>query len=591
MIDKNIPDKELENSKEDISEGSQPSGENKTAKYETENSTVFSKRVYNEKKPVRKGETKRILTVVVACVLCVAIGLSVFAVVKFLPEEQETASGNSSVLTNSIEVLKYDELVKNSTAKINGKEKTVSSNIKSFSINNYYESYTFSPYYVKSAGATVSSAASSDPSKPEYDVMWQINGIDSNLTLSATIAAHIKNCLNITASREMPNTYPTLEEYYAAYGIDSENATRGVVVEFNDGTEDMVILVGDRIPTGNGNYVTVSGDEKVYVVGEETVKYYDYLPIDFADKTMVGTMLKTDSNKKYYDDQDELVYYDYIKLSGELIGDKPVTFTISKSPSAEFLPYFMSSPYNRPANKEFIAEIISFASTGLKADSLLTYKATDTSIKNCQLDKPKCVIEFKAGDYKFKIIVGGVIQEDSTSLPVMIEGKQQIFYVDQSVFDFIPSDLENMFGTDVVMENIYTLNALEYTDSNGVHRFNIIHTPIKGETDAYTTKIKKGGTEYDTVSFKNLYQRVLYLSLLDFDTEAKKGDLVLKVRFVHKNYKDTVLEITECAESQYHYLVFVDGNVYGKVLKTSVNEITRYLDIYINGGIVPETTI
>lgn len=591
MINKNSSNNELDVTTETVNGETQPSVEATPKKYDTENSTVFQKRVYNEKKPVKKGDTKRIVTVVVACVLCVAIGVSIFSVIKFLPENTDASSELTSLPSTTVDVLSYDKLVKNSTAKVNGKNETVSSNIKSFSINNYYESYTFSPYYVKSSSSTASSNISSTTDKPKYNAMWQINGIDSNLTLSTSIESHMKNCLNIVATRAMENTYSTLEEYYKTYGIDRENFTRGVVVEFNDGTEDMVILVGDRIPTGGGNYVTVSGDEKVYVVSDSIIQYYDYLPIDFADKTMVGSLLKDDKSSKYFNEQDELMYFDYIKLSGELMGGKTVSFKISDSPSSEFMPYLMSSPYTRPANDEFISKIIALASGGLKADSLLTFKATDKNIKNCQLDKPKCVIEFKAGSYKFKLIVGGIIQEGSTSLPVVVEGKQQIFYVDKSVFDFVPADIKEMFGVNIVMENIYTLKGLEYTYSKGTHRFDIIHTPITGETDMYTTKIKKGSTEYDTVSFKNLYQRVLAMSLLDFDTDVKKGAQVLKIRFIHKAYKDIVLEVTECAESQYHYYVYVDGVVYGKVLKTSAQEIITNLDLYVSGELVPETKI
>lgn len=591
MIDKNSSNNELDVTTETANNETQQSVESTPKKYDTENSTVFQKRVYNEKKPVKKGDTKRIVTVIVACVLCVAIGVSIFSVIKFLPKNTDVNSELSSLPSTTVDVLSYDKLVKNSTAKVNGKNETVSSNIKSFSINNYYEAYTFSPYYVKSSSSTASSNTSSTTDKPKYDAMWQIKGVDSNLTLSTSIEAHMKNCLNIVATRAMENTYPTLEEYYKAYGIDKENFTRGVVVEFNDGTEDMVILVGDRIPTGSGNYVTVSGDEKVYVVSDSIIKYYDYLPIDFADKTMVGSLLKNDKSSKYFNEQDELVYFDYVKLSGELVGNKTISFKISDGPSAESMPYFMSSPYTRPANDEFISKIIALASGGLKADSLLTFKATDKNIKSCQLDKPKCVIEFKAGSYKFKLIVGGIIQEGSTNLPVMVEGKQQIFYVDKSVFDFIPSEIKEMFGVNIVMESIYSLKGMEYTYSKGTHRFDVIHTPIAGETDMYTTKIKKGSSEYDTVSFKNLYQRVLSLSLIDFDTSAKKGAVVLKIRFIHKAYSDTVLELTECAESQYHYYVYVNGTIYGKVLKTSVEDIIKNLDLYLNGELVPEPKI
>lgn len=570
----------------------QPSAETEAKKFDTENSTIFAKRVYKDKKKVKRGELKRILTVVTACVLCIVIGLSALLVVKLLPEEETTLPPNSNIEINSIPVLSYDDLVKSSTVTIDGKEQTVASNIKSFSMNNYYESFSFSPYYVKNESASSSSSQTSSQSSPAYSVNWQLNGIDKELTRSATIAAHIKRCLNITALQEMPNTYSTLEEYYKVYGLSSEDATRGVVVQFNDGTEDMVILVGSQVPTGDGNYVTVSGNEKVYVVSDSIIQYFDWLPVDFAEKTMIEKMTETSENKKYFNDSGELAYYDYIKLSGEIVGNRNIKFVISDSPSAEFMPYWMSVPYNRPANNTFISELISFASGGLSADTLLTYKATQKNIEACQLDKPKCVIEYKAGGYKFKLIVGGIIQEEGTKLPVMIEGKPQIFYIDKESFDFIPTNIKQMFGTDVVLENIYTLKALEFTDAQGTYRFDITHTPVKGETDVFDTAVTSNGVEYDSLSFKYLYERVLGLSLLDFKTEAQKTEVLLKVQFIHKNYdKNTVLEVTASPDDMYHYLVWVDGKVYGEVLKSTVDDALHYLHVYLDGGEVPPTKI
>ncbi len=63
-------------------------------------------------------------------------------------------------------------------------------------------------------------------------------------------------------------------------------------MEFNDGTKTLEIRVGKQIATGDGNYLTVSGDDTVYIVSSDYISNYDYLPVNFADKTMVEKIEK-----------------------------------------------------------------------------------------------------------------------------------------------------------------------------------------------------------------------------------------------------------------------------------------------------------
>ena len=166
----------------------------------------------------------------------------------------------------------------------------------------------------------------------------------------------------------------------------------------------------------------------------------------------------------------------------------------------------------------------------------------------------------------------------------MVEGKTQIFYIDQVKFNFITNDIEKMFGTDLVMEDIYTIKAIEFTDSTGKHRFDIKHTPLDEKEDTFTTTITNNGVETNTQSFKYLYQRVLLLSLLDFETKAEKTDVILRVRFIRADTsKDKVLELTASPNDPYHYLAWVDGQVMGEVLKTTADDISESLAKYLKG--------
>lgn len=556
----------------------------------TAQSTIFQKHIYEDKKPVKNGNKRRIITCVIAVALCAAIAGSAFLVRELIPNDEGTVSMNSSTVDFSIKLLDYNDIVKPAVIELNGEQVEVDNNIKGVSIYNYYENYSFAPYYEPAAedeeDDDSSDSSSSEEKSYPYDTKWQVNGIDRSLTLSSSISSHIKSCLTVTAIREMENTFDNLEEYYAYYGLD--DSTRGFTVEFTDGTEDLVIIVGDQLPSKDANYVTVSGDEKVYAVSSEFIKNYDYLPVDFADMTTVDAIEQNDSNKAYFNEAGDLARFDYITLSGRIFGDKPLRFEMSEGPSADFMPYMMMIPYRRPADETFIESVLSFANNGLDASRLYTFNATEENKKACALDDPACVIELKAGDYRFKLTVGGMVQEESTALSVMADGRPQIFSIDASFFDFVTDDYTEMFNQNFIMENIYTIKSVIFTDTEGSHEFSLTHTPIEGAEEAYNTAVKKGGAEMDDQSFKHLYQRVLMLSLLEFSTEEEPAEPILTVRFKYiGDYEDKVLEFTISPHDAYHCIAWVDGTPLGEVLKTSVDDIIKNLEVYNGGGTVP----
>ena len=579
----NLPEDEI---KEEVLETAEPQ-ETKPQAFNTTESTIFQKHVYEEKKPIKNGNKKRLFTCIIAVVLCAAIAGSAFLINKLIPND-DTSSFNSSTVDLSIKLLEYDKIVKPSFVEIDGQQVEIDNNIKSVSIYNYYENYSFSPYYElnKDEKTTSSSTTSSDKKKYLYSTKWQVNGIDRKLTKSGVIANHIIDCLNVTAIREMENTFDNLEDYYAYYGLDE--STRGFTVEFTDGKEDLVIIVGDQLPSKDANYVTVSGDEKVYAVSSEFIKNYDFLPVDFADMWVINNIKKTDDNKSYFNENEDLARFDYITISGRIFGSDKLRFEMSKGASADFLPYMMITPYERPADEAFIESLLTLADDGLEASRLYTFKATEENIKACALDDPACVIEFKAGDFHYKLTIGGMIQEGSTALSVMADDRPQIFSVDASFFDFITTDYTKMFNQDFIMENIFTLEGIEFKDSTGSHMFSFTHTPVEGAENAFDTTVKKGNVEMDSQSFKYLYQRVLMLSLLQFSTEEEHIDPILSVRFKYiGDYKDKLLEITVSPHDQYHCIVWVDGTPLGEVLKTSVDDIITNLKVYNDGGKVP----
>ncbi len=561
-------------------------------------STIFVKHVYNTKKPAKKGELKRIIICVVAAVLCAAIVGSIFLVKKMLPENA-TSSTVSVIEEEAFDILNFSDFVKSSTVKIDGKEVEVETNIESVYIVNSYDEFTCLPVYVKNDKAEETSDSSETTSSSTaktylYNTEWRVEGLDTKLTVSDSIGLKIQDCLEIKGFREMENSFDSVEEYHEYYGI-TERLNAGCVIKFNDGTETLTIKLGSAVAGGDAYYFLTSLSDTIYVVEKDYADVYICSTKTFANPTIIEALEMTDDIKSYYNESTEaLARFDSIKVSGSVFGDKTYEFKLATGASADYMPYMMTAPYRRPANDEFIANIIGLADSGLEATVMYSYTSTEEEKKNYNITNPKGVIEFKLGKYSYKLIIGGVIGQgtETESMSVMVEGKPQIFGVSVDSFDFLvnaSNDVTKMFNDDFILEDIYTIKSVEMTDSTGKYKFNLIHTLREGETDVYDTVVKKGSTEMNTLSFKLIYQRILMLSLTEYVLEETPTEPVFTVKFNYLEGGSKLVEFTESPDDIYHYTAWVDGSPLGEVIKSSVTDIISCLDIYLSGGEVPDT--
>ncbi len=571
MNDENEILNQSDNENENLSQNKEPE-----VKFETEGSTIFKKHEYNTKKPAKSGWTKRFVIAGVSLLLCVCIGLGAYIINKEIEVKDNTSSILSVTEQENIPVVVFNDSSTdgNTGLTVCGKNLTKNTNVTGAGVYNYYEEYAIMPYTVKTEKGTVTK--------------WYVPGIDKDQVLSDELYDHVLNCMNIYATAKMENKYTSVEEYHKTYGVDDENCTRAFVATIGEGDSkvDLEIIVGKQVATRDGNYLRVVGDDTVYIVPSTYIANYDYLPSHFADLDMLSAIKETTKNSKYFTNN-KLSRFDYIKISGKMLKGKTYEFGLSADASADFMPYVMTSPYLRPANEAYLENVLNLASSGIKANGLFSFSATAENMKTCGLDDPNCVIEAKIGEYYFKLTVGGILSEGSTELTAMINGKKQIFSLDVETFDFISSDISQMFNQNFIMEDIVELKSVTFKNASGQHKYNLTSTLREGTTGTYDIKVEYKGKTVSESSFKALYQRVLLLSLLSFVTEEEKITPELTITFEYVgNYKNKVVEFTQSPRDSYHYVAWVNGVPFGEVLKTSVADITDNLERFVQGGVV-----
>ena len=451
------------------------------------------------------------------------------------------------------------------------------------------------------SSATSSSTTSSSSKKTYlYDTQWRVEGLDTKLTMSDSIGLKIQDSLEIKGFREMENTFSSVEEYHKYYGItDSLNA--GCIIKFNDGTETLTIKVGSSVAGGDAYYFVTSLSDTIYVVKAEYAEVFLCTTKTFAEPTILEVVTKTDSNKSYFNETtNKLARFDSIKISGDVFNGKTYSFKMATGASADYMPYLMTVPYERPADTTFLTNIVNLANNGLEAVAMYSYTSTDKEKEAYNLKNPKAVIEFKADKYKYTLTIGGVVGADTDTdtdtdtqcMTVMVSGKDQIFGVEVDSFNFLieaSNDITKMFNPDFILEDLYSVKSFEMVDKTGKYKFDLTHNLREGETNVYDTVVKKGSTEMNTKSFKLIYQRVLMLSLTEYVLEAERTDPVFSVKFNFLEGGSKLVEFTESPDDIYHYTAWLDGTPLGEVIKSSVTDIEKCLETYLSGGEVPDT--
>lgn len=550
-----------------------------TSAFDTDNSTIFVKHTYNTKKPAGKSDLKRVIICVVALILCAAIIVGAVVLTKKNSKaNKETESATSSAVEEESFTLGLTEKVKRNTVSIEGHTFTTDTNIIFAEFCNYYSQYT--------AETDFEEPGDDAEDKTVAVTKWRLIGIEPDMTLSDTIGDQVNSCIDFTYSKTLDDPK---ESDFTACGLD--DPTRIFTVKFSDGTEDLVIKIGKQLANGSSNYATVSGYDKIFISPSSYVAKLDCLPVDYADMTVTAPIESNDGTAAYYNDKEALSAFDYIKLSGRIFGDKPVTIAMSTGASSKYMPYTMTAPYNRPVSEQYVQNFLNLCTNGITSTGLFSFNATAENREQCGLNDPNCIIEMKVGSYHFKLTIGGMLVENSNELSAVVDGKQQIFKLKAEDFNFIDSDLKKMFNSNIIMEEIYNIKRLTITDSNGTHRFDLKHTVVDETNKVKETEVKLDGKTVEAQSFKTLYQRILLVSLVSFTVDEEKADpvLTLKYEFI-ENYPARTVSFTPAQGDAYHYIAWVDGAPMGEVLKSTLDDIAKELDAYVKGGTVTPIT-
>ncbi len=344
------------------------------------------------------------------------------------------------------------------------------------------------------------------------------------------------------------------------YGFDTPYAALNIETE--DGITK--IVVGATAPDNSGRYVTVSGDDSIYVVQETKLSYIGSDFKDLVGLLAVDYMMQNDSNKDYYS-EGQLVRIDNIKLGGSC---RPNNITIESPPDElSAISYVVTSPVFRAADEDAVNKILSIATSGLSNAGAYVLGYTADDIKNYGLDNPYSTIEINIGTYKVLVKFGTPIDG---YYPFIVDGKDIIYRYTVPAGTEDEPDWISYKDTDVYYESLFLeyitgISSINMTFADKEATFNLNHTTTDNGSKTFTVSCAEAneGVTIEKKQLSFLYGRILNLaaeSITQDPVPDTEPYLTITVNYTDKSKTTDVIKLYKATTRRYFYTLNGKGN-------------------------------
>ncbi|MBQ4333713.1 MAG: DUF4340 domain-containing protein [Clostridia bacterium] len=369
----------------------------------------------------------------------------------------------------------------------------------------------------------------------ETEKIFQLKGYE-DILLSKSMTDTLTAYTTVVSAADKVNNVDKL----STFGLDKPVAT--ATITYKDGST-CTVSVGDMIPSEDGYYAQVSGDENVYMFTSDTAAIFQMMSVAFADTTLISTpSVKSD-------DKNGSAVLKEITYTGK---NYPQPLHIRRSYHTDmteltYYSYIISDPYLRGTNDATSGILTNFKS--LSAVQALVLHPTEEQKKRVGFDNPLSVMNItmavetpaesdtsETDDAEIntyynstttKVTVGS--QDEDGNYIVMVDGINAIFLVDKAVFSSVADrNYANSVNTLLFAKNIVKVSRIAIKTAENDCNFTLTHFPEAEESDD-EMKVTQGDTTYSTQEFRELY--TLMMSIMRYDTweEAPSGESALTI--------------------------------------------------------------
>ncbi len=501
-------------------------------------STVFSDPA--EHKKSRGAQKKKLLPVIIASVLAVAVlAGGTVAVIKLIPErEEETSSPGIETIT----VLELD-----------------SDDFKSVTVTN--ENGTFK-FYSEEEQPEEDDSSSSDTSSTEPDILWYLDGYEKDVINTYSTESIAGYAASLSATREVTALSA------ADCGLEDPEVRADVVK--GDGSE-YSLLIGDDSPDSTGIYVKLSTSDKIYIADSSVRDNFTFDALSFASTDSIPGIEVTDDMDDYTDDEGSLISFDTITLSGVNFSEPLVLAPSTDENLSTYAAYMTLAPTKRIA--ENVDGIFSLFQSGVSVSGAYSFDTSGAERQRLGLDKPDLEAQIKIGDftqsYSFK-------QQSDGDYAVWYEGCPLIKKVSASNLAFIDYGTTDYYASWVCLQSINELSNFTLVTPDKTYSFDIVYDDSEDAEETYV--ITYEGEKLVASNFQDFYQECISLSCSDFTIDDINGEPEVSIIFTYSDTsrEKTAVEFRKASETKYQYSV--DGIQMGKINSSALNRILRLVE-------------
>lgn len=350
------------------------------------------------------------------------------------------------------------------------------------------------------------------------------------------------------------------EKDLAEYGLVKP---KRIVTAIMINKKEKVFYLGDKIPTGNGYYVKLKDDPRVFVVESDTGEILNIKINNLIDKSIPYINSET---------------INYIKIVQ--YGEPIIELMANENRTSDEIAFGLNGwKLTKPYKGVYSVDLgrTDNIINGIKNMTLMSFEADTDNLEKYGLIWPHTEVLLKDKENHILLLSFGK-QKDRNSVYVKISNKQGIYSIGrefENLFRITPIGLIERFA---FIASIYDVDKVIIKKKDAGNIFEIVKS-IHNKNDAtISVSYRINGKQISKDAGKNFYQKLLGL-IFDVDNNkiVKEKPEVSTIFFLNKGVKRKII-VNYCPYNSEFYAVFRDGKCDFLISKLQVDNMLNELE-------------
>ena len=362
---------------------------------------------------------------------------------------------------------------------------------------------------------------------------WKIHGLDDHEVDVFKILVLINSIANIKATDVVVDNQENLH----IYGLDS-SAAKISIKRTNGEVRDL--LVGNKLPTGNGYYFFADGENKIFIVDSEVAKLF---------RTNADELLKTDQVVVDGTEFKEITYQKY----GE---EKIVIRAYEGRASSQYSGYYMAEPYaTKPQLDDMSEDFVLIISTLASTPTVETIEADSKDLGKYGLEKPAVYLKIETQDGKMRSLAIGD-EYKAGFYYALFDDKATVYAIttpdSMDIFNVQPFDLTI---TAPVFTFIHHVKSIEIANHDQVYK---MEYEKLDDTPNPVMNFTMNGLEAEESKMRAFYISLMELKAdAESEKEADNEEVEMKMKITYEDNTETTIEYAPYDRN--FYAIYQDG--------------------------------